>query len=133
MTKKVPPVETTCDRRLVVTVCPRERGVIVLPLERGARARRVNAADVLTGLCELVARRGLGDRVVVREGCAGGCFRPGPNVDVRIYAVPRPGEHDDHVALGFKTYVYSLPNLASLADVIDDNLPRRRATRRAGR
>ena len=123
----------TPARRLVVTVCPRERGVVVLPLERGGRAARLDAAGVLEGLRELVARRGLTDRVQVRDGCAGGCWGAGPNVDVRVYAAPTPGERADHVALGWKTYVYSLPALASLADVIDENLPGARATRRAAR
>ena len=121
------------DRRLVVTVCPRERGAVVLPLERGGRAARLDAAGVLAALRALVARRGLDDRVHVRDGCAGGCWGAGPNVDVRVYAVATPGERADHVALAWKTYVYSLPTLASLADVIDENLPRARATRRRGR
>jgi hypothetical protein len=121
----------TC--RLVVTVCPRERGAVVLPLERGGRAARLDAPGVLAALRALVARRGLDDRVHVRDGCAGGCWAAGPNVDVRVYATTNPGERPDHVALGWKTYVYSLPTLASLADVIDENLPRVRATRRRGR
>ena len=105
----------------------------MLPLERGGHATRLDATGVLAALRALVARRGLGDQVQVRDGCAGGCWSTGPNVDVRVYAVVAPSERDDHVALGWKTYVYSLPTLASLADVIDDNLPRARATRRAGR
>jgi len=120
-------------RRLLVTVCTRERGVVVLPLERGGAATRLDAAAVRDALCALVARRGLVDVVDVREGCAGGCWGSGPNVDVRIYAAPAPAERADHVALGWKTYVYSLPTLASLADVIDENLPAARATRRAAR
>src|SRR5439155_22633760 len=120
-------------RRLVVTVCPRERGVVVLPVERGGRAARLDATGVLGALRALVARRGLDDRVHVRDGCAGGCWGAGPNVDVRIYAATNPGERPDHVAMGWKTYVYSLPTLASLADVIDENLPRARATRRRRR
>jgi hypothetical protein len=122
----------TAARRLVVTVCPRERGVVVLPLERGRRATRLDAGAVLAALRALVARRRLESRVEVRDGCAGGCFGAGPNVDVRVYAAA-PGERPDHVALTWKTYVYSLPALASLADVIDENLPGARATRRAGR
>jgi len=120
-------------RRLVVTVCPRERGVVVLPLESGTRAMRLDAAGVLAALRALVARRGLTERVDIREGCAGGCWGAGPNVDVRVYAAEAAGERVDHVALGWKTYVYSLPTLASLADVIDQNLPGARATRRAAR
>ena len=121
------------DRRLVVTVCPRERGVVTMPLERGGRARRLDARGVVAGLRRIVARRGLADRVVVRDGCAGGCSRNGPNVDVRMYAVAAAGQADDHVALAFRTYVYSLDCLASLADIIDENRPRGRATRRPGR
>jgi len=116
-----------------VTVCPRERGVVVLPLERAGRRVRLDAAGVLSALRALVAARRLAERVEVREGCAGGCWGAGPNVDVRIYSATGQGERDDHVALGWKTYVYSLPTLASLADVIDENLPGARATRRAGR
>lgn len=121
------------SRRLLVTVCTRERGVVVLPLERGGRATRFDAAGVLTALRALVARRQLTEMVEVREGCAGGCWGHGPNVDVRMYAAAAPGERADHVALGWKTYVYSLPTLASLADVIDENVPGARPTRRAAR
>jgi hypothetical protein len=114
-------------------VCPRERGVVVLPLERGGRARRLDAAGVLAALRGLVRARGLEDRVSVRDACAGGCGGAGPNVDVRVYAAAAPGERPDHVALAGKTYVYSLPALASLADVIDENLPAARVPRRWGR
>jgi hypothetical protein len=120
-------------RRLVVTVCPRERGVVTLPLERGDRATRLDAGGVLEALRALVGRRGLTDRVQIRDGCAGGCWGTGPNVDVRIYAAPAPGERADHVALGWKTYVYSLSTLPSLAAVIDENLLGARRPRRAGR
>jgi hypothetical protein len=123
----------TVARRLVVTVCQRERGIVVLPLERGGRATRLDAAGVLEALRALVARRGLAECVDIREGCAGGCWSAGPNVDVRVYAARAPGERADHVALGWKTYVYSLRTLASLAEVIDENLPGARATRRAAR
>ena len=121
------------ERRLVVTVCPRERGVVTLPLEHGRRATRLDAGGVLDALRALVARRRLADRVQIRDGCAGGCWGAGPNVDVRIYAATAPGEHADHVALGWKTYVYSLPTLVSLADVIDENVRGVRATRRPAR
>jgi hypothetical protein len=93
----------------------------------------LDAPRVLAALRALVGARGLADRVSVRDGCAGGCGGAGPNVDVRVYAVPAPGEHPDHVALAWKTYVYSLPALASLADVIDENLPAARAPRRSAR
>ena len=93
-----------------------------LPLERGGRAVPLDAAAVTRELSALVARRGLGDRVRVREGCAGGCGAAGPNVDVRIYAAPRPGDRPDAVAVGWRTYVYSLATLPSLAAVIDESL-----------
>jgi hypothetical protein len=117
-------------RRVVVTVCPRERGVVVLPVTRGDRARRLDAAAILTHLRELVAERGLAERVRLREGCAGGCSGAGPNVSVEMFPLTRPGEREDHVAVGWKTYVYSLGTLDCLAAVIDDNLGRSR--RRAG-
>jgi hypothetical protein len=117
-------------RRLVVTVCPRERGVVVLPVTRGGRARRLDAPMILTQLRELVAERGLAERVRFREGCAGGCSGAGPNVSVEMFPLTRPGEREDHVAVGWKTYVYSLGTLDCLAAVIDDNLGRSR--RRAG-
>ena len=117
-------------RRLVVTVCPRERGVVVLPVTRGGRAHRLDAPMILTHLRELVAERGLAERVRFREGCAGGCSGAGPNVSVEMFPLTRPGEREDHVAVGWKTYVYSLGTLDCLAAVIDDNLGRSR--RRAG-
>jgi hypothetical protein len=118
------------ERRLVITVCPRERGVVALPVGRGAKAVRVDAAAIVRHLEALVAERGLADRVRLREGCAGGCSGPGPNVSVEIFPMTRPGERPDHVAVGWKTYVYSLASLDCLATVIDENLGRSR--RRAG-
>ena len=122
-------------RRLVVTVCLREPGVVRLPVERGGRARRLDAAAVLAELERVVARRGLGGHVQFREGCAGGCGAEGPNVDVTIYPVTAPDARPDHVAVGWRTYVYSLPTLDCLAAIIEENLdePRDRArrTRRA--
>jgi len=119
-------------KRLVITVCPRECGEVVLPVERRRRARRLDARAILTELAALVARRGLGERVELREACAGGCGGPGPNVDVTIHPATPPGQRPDHVAIGWKTYVYSLPALDCLATVIDENLdePRRRTRRR---
>jgi hypothetical protein len=117
-------------RRLVVTVCPRERGVVVLPVTRGGQAHRLDAPAILTHLRDLVAERGLAERVRFREGCAGGCSGAGPNVSVEMFPLTRPGEREDHVAVGWKTYVYSLGTLDCLATVIDDNLGRSR--RRAG-
>src|SRR5262245_23693057 len=124
-------------RRLVVTVCPRGPGVVVLPVERGGRARRLDAVGVLTELERIVARRGLRARVEFRQACAGGCGGDGPNVDVTIYPGTAPGERPDHVAIGWKTYVYSLATLDCLAAIIDENLDldephaRSRRTRRA--
>ena len=119
-------------KRLVITVCPRECGEVVLPVERRRRARRLDARAILTELAALVTRRGLGQRVELREACAGGCGGPGPNVDVTIHPATPPGQRPDHVAIGWKTYVYSLPALDCLATVIDENLdePRRRTRRR---
>jgi hypothetical protein len=115
-------------RRLVITVCPREPGVVELPIVRGGRAVRLSAAAILRHLRELVAERGLAERVRLREGCAGGCSRPGPNVSVEILPMTRPGEREDHVAVDWKTYVYSLGSLECLAAVVEENL---RASRSA--
>jgi hypothetical protein len=124
---------TAAVRRLVVTVCPREPGVVVLPVERGGHAVRLDAPAILERLSGLVAARGLGDNVRLREGCAGGCAQDGPNVSVEILPPLRPGERPDHVAIDWKTYVYSLPTLACLGAVIDENLtgPRRPGTQPA--
>jgi hypothetical protein len=120
-------------RRIVITVCPRERGVVVLPITRGGRAVRLNAEAILQHLAELVAERGLGERVQLREGCAGGCSGTGPNVSVEIFPLGQPGEREDHVAIDWKTYVYSIGSLDYLAAVIEENLGRSpvRASRRA--
>lgn len=111
-------------RRLVITVCPREPGIVALPIERGGRPVRMDAATLVRHLAALVVRRGLEDRVRIREGCAGGCATTGPNVDVTIYAIPAPGETGDNVSVGWRTYVYALPTLDCLARVLDDNLDR---------
>ena len=108
--------------RLVISVCPREVGIVVMPVERGERARRLNAGAILKHLAALVARRGLAEHVEIRDGCAGGCRLRGPNVSVSIYPPIRPGEREDHVAIGWKTYVTSLKTLDCLARVIDDCL-----------
>jgi hypothetical protein len=120
-------------RRIVITVCPRERGVVVLPITRGGRAVRLNAEGILQYFAELVAERGLGERVRLREGCAGGCSGTGPNVSVEIFPLGLPGEREDHVAVDWKTYVYSIGSLDCLAAVIEENLGRSpvRASRRA--
>jgi hypothetical protein len=111
-------------RRIVITVCPRERGAVVLPVTRGGRAVRLNAEAIIRSLAELVAERGLAERVRLREACAGGCSGPGPNVSVEIFPLGQPGEREDHVAVDWKTYVYSLDSLACLATVIEENLGR---------
>ena len=100
--------------------------MVTLPVARGGRTVRLNAEAILTSLRELVAERGLDERVRLREGCAGGCSGPGPNVSVEIFPMGRPGEREDHVAVDWKTYVYSLGTLDCLAAVIEDNLGRSR-------
>jgi hypothetical protein len=107
--------------RLVITVCPREAGVVRLPLETGGRTQRLDASAVARHLAALAEVRGVGERVTLREACAGGCTGPGPNVGVTIY----PESAADHVAVGWKTYVYSLGQLDCLARVIDENLKTR--------
>lgn len=117
-------------RRLVVTVCPREPGAVVLPVERGGRAARLNATAILERLRALVVARRLEDCVGFREGCAGGCTQDGPNVSVEMLPPPRAGERPDHVAIGWKTYVYSLSTLDCLATILEENLrPGRRRAR----
>jgi len=93
-----------------------------MPVERGERRRRLDATAVFTHLEAVVARRGLREHVEIREACAGGCRLNGPNVSVTIYPPRRPGEREDHVAVGWKTYVTSLRSLDCLARVIDDHL-----------
>ena len=116
------PSDAGIPRRLVITVCPLEAGAVVLPVERGGQPRRLDARAVARALRQLVAGRRLEDRVSFREGCAGGCGRAGPNVDVTIHRAPPPGGAPDHVAIGWKTYVYSLASLDCLAAVIEENL-----------
>ena len=99
---------------------------MALAIARGGRAVPLDAPAILRHLEELVAERGLADRVRLREGCAGGCSGPGPNVSVEIFPMTRPGERPDHVAVGWKTYVYSIASLDCLASVIDENLRRSR-------
>jgi hypothetical protein len=94
----------------------------VLPVERHGPPRRLDARAILRRLRMLVEARGLGQRVLVREACAGGCTGTGPNVGVTIHPAPAPGERADSVAIGWKTYVYSLATLDCLARVIEENL-----------
>lgn len=96
--------------------------MVVLPVHPGGPARRLDAAAIAQSLRDLVVERWLDEYVSVCEGCAGGCARAGPNVSVTLYPVPRPGEQPDHVAIGWKTYVYSLASLDCLATIIDENL-----------
>jgi hypothetical protein len=120
-------------RRLVITVCFREPGVVALPVEHGDRACRLDARAIVKQLLTLAERQGVADRVRVREGCAGGCSGAGPNVSVAIHPLPAPGERSDQIAVGWKTYVYSLPALDCLARVIDENLDEPRASPRRRR
>ena len=117
-----PPSGVEIPRRLVITICPRESGTVVLPVERGGPPRRLDASAVARTLRELVVARRIEERVSFREGCAGGCGRAGPNVDVTIHLAPAPDAKPDHVAIGWKTYVYSLASVDCLATVIDENL-----------
>ncbi|HEX2437450.1 MAG TPA: hypothetical protein VHT71_04000 [Methylomirabilota bacterium] len=109
-------------RRLVITVCSRETGVVVLPVEAGERASRLDARAVAQRLRAIAEHHGVADRVLVRDACAGGCSGRGPNVSVAIYPIPAPGERGDQVAVSWRTYVYTLPTLACLAQVIEENL-----------
>ena len=94
----------------------------MLAVHRGGRARRMKAPAVAQALRYLVMERRLDEYVRVGEGCAGGCARAGPNLGVTIYPASRPGEKPDHVAIDWKTYVYSLASLDCLATIIDENL-----------
>src|SRR3989442_10732184 len=89
----------------------------------------LDAAAVLKARRALVDSRGVAEGVRFCEACAGGCSADGPNVSVEIFPAPLPGERPDHVAIGWKTYVYSLASLDFLATVIEENLraPRREA------
>lgn len=124
-------------RLLEITVCPREPGTVVLPVERGGRPRRMDASAVAQHLQHLIARRGLAGTVWLREDCAGGCDRAGPNVNVDVFLKAPPGEEQDHVAVEGKSYVYSLPSVDCLAQIIDENLrparSRRTQAARSGR
>jgi hypothetical protein len=95
---------------------------VSLPVRAGEPARRLQAPDILRALMELVTERVLEDHVTVREGCAGGCGQLGPNVGVTIHPATRLGAKPDHVAIGWKTYAYSLASLECLAAIIDENL-----------
>jgi len=109
-------------RRLVINACSLETGLVRLPVRAGTRPVQMDGRAIRQRLDELVRSRGLSHLVRVREACAGGCSGGGPNVSVTIYPAPHPGEQPDGIAIGWKTYVYSLAGLACLAAVIDDNL-----------
>lgn len=94
----------------------------MLPLTRGGRPRRLDARAILRHLAAICRERGLAEAVELRQGCAGGCWLPGPNVSVAIHPLTPPGERPDHVAIGWKTYVASLPDLPALDAIIDDNI-----------
>ena len=109
-------------RLLEITVCLREPGKVILPVERGNRPAPMNARAIVNRLERLIAGRRLTGVVWVREGCAGGCARAGPNVNVDVFARARPGEAQDHIAIAGKSYVYSLRSLRWLGQIIDENL-----------
>lgn len=106
-----------------ITVCPRERGTVRLPVEKGGRRRRMDAGALARQLDGLIAARGLAGQVWVSEGCAGGCWLRGPNVNVNCFVKAPSGEAQDHVAIRGKSYVYSLARLLHLGQLIDENLP----------
>lgn len=109
-------------RLLEITVCRRETGSVVLPLERGGRPERMDARALSKHLERLIGWRGLRGTVWLREDCAGGCHREGPNVNVDVFVKAPPGVEQDHVAVEAKSYVYTLPSLSCLAQIIDENL-----------
>jgi hypothetical protein len=111
------------ERLLVITVCLREAGTVRLPAAPGEPHRRLDARAILDTLRTLIRERGVEDRVSVREGCAGGCYGRGPNVSVEIHASAPQGHRQDRVAIDWKTYVYSIGALPSLAAIIEENLP----------
>ena len=119
-------------RLLEITVCPRERGSVVLPVEGGGRPRRMDARALREQLERLIVRRGLAGTVWLREDCAGGCHRAGPNVNVDVFLKAPPGEEQDHVAVEGRSYVYSLPSLGCLAQIIDGNLRPARSRGKGG-
>jgi hypothetical protein len=110
------------DRLLVITVCLREAGTVRLPVAPGKARVRLDARAILEALRALIRARRLEDRARVREGCAGGCSGRGPNVTLEIHARAPEGHRQDRVAIGWKTYVYSLGALDSLATILDENL-----------
>jgi len=120
-------------RLLEITVCPLESGSVVLPLKRGGHPERMDARAIRKHLERLIQRRGLAGTVWLREDCAGGCHRAGPNVNVDVFVKAPPGEEQDHVAVESRSYVYSLASLPCLDQIIDENLKpaRSRGTRAA--
>lgn len=120
-------------RLLEITVCPREAGSVALAVERGRRPRRMDARAITERLKDLIERRGLAGTVWLREECAGGCDRAGPNLNVDVFLKAPPGAEQDHVAVEGRSYVYSLASLSCLAQIIDQNLRPARPSRPAAR
>jgi hypothetical protein len=85
------------------------------------RAEWTEARRIITRLEALIERRGGADLMRLREACAGGCAGSSLNVSVTLHALPPPGKHPGHVAIGWRTYVSSLATLPCLAAVIDDH------------
>lgn len=110
-------------RRLVITVCPREPGTVLLPLEPGGRRHRFDAPAILAALQALVSARGLEERVTLAGRAArAGATAAAPTSLVDIHVEAAPGRRQDHVAVGWKTYVYSIGRLDCLATIVDESL-----------
>jgi uncharacterized protein YbaR (Trm112 family) len=109
-------------RLLEITVCPREKGRVSLAVERGGRPVRMNARALVGRLERLIARRGLAGRVRIRQECAGGCDRAGPNLHVDVFAEAPAGVAQDRVAVRARSYVYCLASSGSLARIVEENL-----------
>ena len=112
-------------RRLIITVCLKESGTVVLPVEPGAARKRLDASAILRELQNLVARRQLDAVVLVREGCAGGCHRRGPNVSLTLHALPAPGERPDNIEYwGYLGVIAARKGDAASATAVSDGLGR---------
>ena len=98
-------------RRLVITVCPRELGVVTLPVARGGRAVKLSAAAILRHLAELVTERGSPSACGCARAAPAAARDPVPTYRSRSFRSRAPASAMDHVAVAWKTYVYSLASL----------------------